>query len=400
MLLIKRQFKKLLKLNLILLNVKKILILSQYYPYPGKGGLVFPGGTERYAYGISMELNKCYDIKVLAFCNDKKIAKVKKLSGFKIKYIYKKSDKFNHFLRDFHAFNGLNRELKKSKYDLVHVVGCGYHFALGAALACKLNKVKSIYTAELASYNDKKNIAGRIFDSIIAHKILNNFDLIISPSKETKEILKKDLDESKIKVLPNFIIEPFFQKNKKIKNSLLFIGRFEPKQKGIYTLLDALKISAKKIPSLKLFICGDTNDIKVKNEIIKRIKEYGLTKNIILTGKLNDKQLRHYYSIAQAFIIPSNYEALSIVLIEAMSARLPIIHSDINSFLEMTENGKYGIPFKKGNAQDLADKICKLISDKKLIKKYSALSNKRYKKFLLKNTIKELKKEYYRILSR
>ncbi|MDD4353623.1 MAG: glycosyltransferase family 4 protein [Candidatus Nanoarchaeia archaeon] len=377
--------------------MKKVLIVSQYFCHEEDGKIIFPGGTERYAYGISKELRKIYKIKILTFTNNKNLQKIKKINGMDIKYVYVKSNKINHILRDFYSFKEVNKELAK-KYDFVHIIGCGYHFAAGAALACIANKTKTAYTAELASYHENKNFFSNFLDSIITNKILNKINLIISPSEETKDMLKKELNEKLIKVLPNFIEKTFYIKNKKIKNSLIFVGRFEPKQKGIWTLLEAMKLCVKKIPSLKLIMCGDTDNLKVKNEILKRIKNYGLEKNIKLPGKVNEKELKHYFSISQVFVIPSNYEALSIAFVEALSARLPTISSNIKSFLEVTDYGKYGIHFKKDDAADLSEKICKIMKNESMIKEYSELSNKRYKKYLLKNTIKDLKKEYAKIL--
>ncbi|MBI5184071.1 MAG: glycosyltransferase family 4 protein, partial [Nitrospinae bacterium] len=55
----------------------------------------------------------------------------------------------------------------------------------------------------------------------------------------------------------------------------------------------------------------------------------GKNSNIVLTGFLNREPLQELYSHAGLFVLPSYYEGLPIVLLEAMSYSLSCIVSDI-----------------------------------------------------------------------
>jgi glycosyltransferase involved in cell wall biosynthesis len=83
-------------------------------------------------------------------------------------------------------------------------------------------------------------------------------------------------------------------------------------------------------------------------------------KNIILTGFLTGKPLQELYSHAGLFVLPSYYEGLPIVLLEAMSYGLSCIASDIPA------NRNAGLDddrfFKPGDINDLASKIKEFIN--------------------------------------
>jgi glycosyltransferase involved in cell wall biosynthesis len=83
-------------------------------------------------------------------------------------------------------------------------------------------------------------------------------------------------------------------------------------------------------------------------------------KNIILTGFLSGKPLQELYSHAGLFVLPSYYEGLPIVLLEAMSYGLSCIASDIPA------NRNVGLDddrfFKAGDVNALAAKIKEFIN--------------------------------------
>jgi glycosyltransferase involved in cell wall biosynthesis len=79
------------------------------------------------------------------------------------------------------------------------------------------------------------------------------------------------------------------------------------------------------------------------------------TKNIILTGYLTGKPLQELYSHDGLFVLPSYYEGLPIVLLEAMSYGLSCIASDIPANKNVgLDNDRF---FKAGDVNAIAAKI-------------------------------------------
>jgi glycosyltransferase involved in cell wall biosynthesis len=155
----------------------------------------------------------------------------------------------------------------------------------------------------------------------------------------------------------------------KKKRYLLAVGRLVP-EKGLDYLMDAfnrlqdagLKSQGDGIKSQiadwRLIIVG-SSDHEDRYSRDLRLKAGG-NRNIILTGFLTGTPLHELFSHAGLFVLPSYYEGLPIVLLEAMSYGLSCIASDIpaNRNIELNKDRF----FKAGDAQALTLKIEEFIS--------------------------------------
>lgn len=65
------------------------------------------------------------------------------------------------------------------------------------------------------------------------------------------------------------------------------------------------------------------------------------------------------------FVLSSLHEGLPISVKEAMLLGKPCVLSNIEPLLEISDNGKYGVIFKTGDAEDLAEKLIDLTKDSK-----------------------------------
>ena len=101
------------------------------------------------------------------------------------------------------------------------------------------------------------------------------------------------------------------------------IGRLVPK-KGHADLIAAFAAIAQRCPQADLVIIGDGRS---RADLAARIGALGLDTRIRLAGAI--PQAFRYATAFDAFVLPSYREGLPIALLEAASARLPIIASDI-----------------------------------------------------------------------
>lgn len=100
------------------------------------------------------------------------------------------------------------------------------------------------------------------------------------------------------------------------------VGRFDYQKNHLY-LLDIYKKLIEINPKYKLVLIGDGH---LKNIITQRIKELGITDNVILLGSRTD--VNELLNAFDVFILPSLFEGLPIVLIEAQANGLNCIVSD------------------------------------------------------------------------
>ncbi|MCK9438661.1 MAG: glycosyltransferase family 4 protein [Patescibacteria group bacterium] len=118
------------------------------------------------------------------------------------------------------------------------------------------------------------------------------------------------------------------------------------KNKGLEYLVDAYqKIETDK----KLVIVGDGDFLNKLKDLAKN------NKNIIFTGSQNGVVLSELFSNASLFVQASEAEGLSIALLEAMSAKLPLLVSDIDANKEVVKEN--ALIFKNKNIEDLKNKL-------------------------------------------
>ena len=146
-------------------------------------------------------------------------------------------------------------------------------------------------------------------------------------------------------------------------NYILFLGRLVP-EKGITYLIEAFK---KVDTNKKLVIVGGSSDTVDYEKELKSMAD----DRIIFTGFTQGKMLEEFYSNAYAYVLPSDLEGMPISLLEAMSYGNCCITSDI---LECTEVvGEYGISFKKGNIEDLREKLQSICDNPEMVMHYKQI---------------------------
>ena len=107
------------------------------------------------------------------------------------------------------------------------------------------------------------------------------------------------------------------------------------------------------------------------------VKEY--PKNVFFMGNIPDAG--KYNSIADLFILPSNYEGLPMVILEAMSAGKPVVASNVGGISEIVTDGENG--YVVDNAPEaFAEKISYILENQEVYDLFSLNSKKRFFKDL------------------
>ena len=150
-------------------------------------------------------------------------------------------------------------------------------------------------------------------------------------------------------------------------NTILFVGRLVEK-KGVFVLLDAIKILIQEYPDIGLLIVGDGPE---KDNLVERCENLNIVDSVKFRGALNQEQLPKIYSQATMAVIPSiidsrnDQEGLGLVAIEAMGCGAAVIISALPAVQDIVEDGVNGILVQPGNAKDLANSIKSLLIDTK-----------------------------------
>lgn len=194
-------------------------------------------------------------------------------------------------------------------------------------------------------------------------------DVCLVLSKNMKEYIDKKYHSNSV-LFANGIDKPKKHVPEIIKNKygldnctyVLSLGRIVP-EKGIHYLIEAFKeCNTEK----KLVIAGGAESNKeYYNQLLEMAKD---DKRIIFTGYVEGQEIQELYSNTYIFTLPSNLEGMANALLEAMSYDNCCLISDIPENTEVV--GKKAVWFKKGNVEDLASKLQKLLDNPNLVEKY------------------------------
>ena len=144
---------------------------------------------------------------------------------------------------------------------------------------------------------------------------------------------------------------------------LLCVGAFYHR-KRVYNLFHALKRIRTVIPDTRLLIIGSGRGY---DERYKRYcRQLGLDNSVLFLGRVDNRQLRDYYNLADIIIIPSSYEGMPIVLLEAMACARAVVATNVSGHPDVIEHGRNGILVPKDNIEALSRHITELLRNPSL----------------------------------
>jgi glycosyltransferase involved in cell wall biosynthesis len=188
---------------------------------------------------------------------------------------------------------------------------------------------------------------------------LKNFaDIHICNSQLIKEQLELiDIQQEKIFYIPNGVDTNFYvpPHNFKQSKNILCVARMV-KQKNHSILLQAFSKVLLTIPEAALHFVGEG---ELKSEILKQANAVALRGRVYFHPPNPD--LRDVYHQAGVFVLPSDYEGMPNVILEAMSCGLPVVAADIGGNSEIIENEKTGLLFPRGDCNSLAENIIRVL---------------------------------------
>ena len=204
--------------------------------------------------------------------------------------------------------------------------------------------------------------------------IWKNLDTIICVSRFTRQkvielhraspdkcfVLNNTLDPFiKLPVLfnkPSNLLERYhLNTSDKVIFTLTRIAATE-KFKGYEQVIKAVSNLKQNLPNIRYILAGPCNGLE-KIRIQQLITDYGLEKNFILTGYINESELTDHFLLADLFVLPSKKEGFGIVFIEAMALGLPVICGNVDGSTDAVRNEKMGTAIDPDDLEALEQAI-------------------------------------------
>lgn len=178
--------------------------------------------------------------------------------------------------------------------------------------------------------------------------------------------------------------------------------RFSPKRQDLVVealniLRDNAKLGEDGINAKKCVVhfIGDGED---SEKLKSMVSDYGLERNVVFEGLRDRNWVYEHLCDYDLFVQASDFEGFGLTVAEACAAKLPVLVSDVDGPLEIIDGGRLGMVFKKGNADDLAQKISMFINgeyDYSLIERTYLRTKMKYS---IENTTHEYLGEYKKVL--
>ena len=369
--------------------MKKILyIIPRFHP--------FKGGAEKNIEELAVRIaENGFKVEVLTTnvkFKDEKLLKEENYKGLKIIRLWVLNKLLN-----LGFWPELLPRIIFNKYDFIHSSGFGFVWVeicliLYKIFNPKVNIINTPHGPFLATNNSslfRKTIKS-IFDTIYSFILPKIYNKVIAVVPNQKKWLGKiyKFKPEQIHFVPNGINSDYIEKNKpEIKSTdtivITYVNRIE-KYKGIQDILYA-------ISKLKNEYRNETLNIKFKILGRSRKGDYKETLvSIINKNKINEfvefidsptDELRDYIlkNESQINILPSEWEATGIVLIEAMAKGNVIITTKQNEACDILINDTSGFLYNFGDVDELTKILDKLIKNYPLRKKI-IVNNLKYSK--------------------
>ena len=281
---------------------------------------------------------------------------------------------------------------KFKHYDIVYSNTIATNFG---ALLSSIGKKKHIWHVREYVHEDS-NAKFLVNYKIAKYFFIKKSDAIIYNSKSVEDKFKNYFGSHESKVIYNGIsfksIAPeysvrIYSKNKKF--ILLMVSSIK-KEKGHYDALKALSLLIINYPNLILRIVGGISHNPYFDEMIKYIKNKGLSQNVEFLGYLDDPLV--IMNESDIFLMCSEKEAFGRVTVEALFSGCPVIATNSGGTLEIIEDNINGILYTPGDWKQLSYLIEKLIINHQLRRSLSVNGKIRSYYFNLKNSIDAIEK--------
>jgi glycosyltransferase involved in cell wall biosynthesis len=154
---------------------------------------------------------------------------------------------------------------------------------------------------------------------------------------------------------------------------IAYFGRLA-REKGIYELLQGLKVARAEGVGARLMIAGSGPE---EAQLRRTVTELGLTSDVSFVGPVFGNEKVKLLAGADVLALPSYSEGLPYALLEAMAAGAPVIVTPVGAIPDVVVEGVHGLFVPPRDAAAIARAIAKLTSDRSLVLRMSAACRRR-----------------------
>lgn len=259
--------------------------------------------------------------------------------------------------------------IKREGFQIVHVhLFPGLYW--GAILSVFFPNCRWIFT-EHSIWNKRRKL---VWARGVERWAYRQYDRIIAISRSAGDSLVdwQPWLKSKLDIIPNCIDPSMFDiseeniRKKRLdliggeqKKLILFAGRLV-KEKGVDILLRAVSLLEKsaEISNWHLIIAGDGVE---RARLTSLCSELNINEKVSFLGDRDD--IPELMAASNLVVLPSRWEGLPLVLLEALAAGVPVVANNLGGVPEVMKNGVEGYLTPLENPQAMKEAITRILSD-------------------------------------
>jgi glycosyltransferase involved in cell wall biosynthesis len=233
------------------------------------------------------------------------------------------------------------------------------------------------------SFNQFRRSTNLLMKWFIAF-VLRRTDLAIVLGKRLRHIFAADA--RRVEVVPNgidsFLSIQHMRDDQRDGATVCYLGGLF-RAKGVVDLVRAAAIVFKTHPHVRLKFAGEWwgQEPDTKHEALEIVATSGIARNVEFIGKVTGLTKEQFLLDADILVLPSWSEGFPLVILEAMSAGVPVIATDVGAIPEVVVDNVTGILVEKQNPQQLASAILRLVENPDLRRRMGEEGRKRYREF-------------------
>jgi len=251
--------------------------------------------------------------------------------------------------------------IQAESIQLVHTHG--YKANIYGYLAARRARVAAVATC----HNWPGKTLRLRFYSLLDRLTLRRFDFVGAVSETVlRSLMEFGVPADKIAWIDNGVDVLEFSETKRVlperpgrsKERLVgIVGRLAP-EKGIVFLLQAARGIVAAIPQTCFIFAGDGPD---RQRLIELARDMGIEKNTLFPGWLSD--LSEFYASLEILVLPSLNEGMPLAVLEAMSAKKPVIASRVGAIPKAVIHGETGLLVEPGDVAGLEAAMLRLLQN-------------------------------------
>ncbi|MGV0030889.1 glycosyltransferase [Latilactobacillus curvatus] len=330
------------------------------------------GGRSTIAYNLVINMDKKkINSDFLAFkAIDNKYKK--QLENHNGKVIFIEQHHKNSLLRKISTATSVIKVMKNNRYDVIHIHSDTAIESLKTIILAKIARVNGICIHAHTTGSEKKINSFKKCITILCQKLISNSKYLKLACTDKAAEYMYGKYSNDVNIINNGIdIEKYVynsQMREKMRENLGITGNFVigcvarlTKVKNHKFLLEVFNLVLAKNSDAKLLLVGD-------GPLLQKIKEYAtklkIENNVILLGNRDD--VPNIMQAMDVFVLPSLFEGLGLVNIEAQAAGLPcVVSSGVPESAKILESFTF-LPINGSGCKLWVDKILSFINFKRI----------------------------------